>query len=118
MGAALHASAPSAGRGGEAMKAHEPTHARAANTRVENAMIDSVDMLPELVRKAFRKMDADAPRGYDVGDEWQTIRAELLRLAHNCEKFKDQVHDTCRRAERAESERNAALARIASAEVV
>lgn len=36
--------------------------------------------LREDVRRAFAKMDRDCPRGYEVAEEWQTIRAELLRL--------------------------------------
>lgn len=42
---------------------------------------DDLAGLPEEARRAFRKMDRDAPYGYAVAEEWQTVRAELLRLA-------------------------------------
>ncbi|MDE2107272.1 MAG: hypothetical protein KGL39_59290 [Patescibacteria group bacterium] len=43
-------------------------------------MNDELDKLRPEVREAFKRMDRDGPRGYEVAAEWRIVRAELLRL--------------------------------------
>lgn len=89
-------------------------------------MTADLSALPQHVREAAELFDIDAEKGtrYTRHDDWQTIRAELLRLAgENAElhAFRDTLMCTeqaaSERAERAESELAALRKRIAEAPV-